>query len=224
MTPLNVLGSPVFGITMKKVYFVATIVTAMLIVAAAIIASSNTVVLAQQSAGQGGNSNATMGATTTMAPSTGQQQQPPVYITKSGTNTYVLSGQMSSIGSFDTNYRIVGERNALRTQENLTISTITTDFKASPTIGYIRVSNVTVNTANAATAIPNPFATPEQITAKITSELTKIIDEAENNTSQGQYTEIMCSFHTTLDDMHCHYVPLVGNEQGNTTTSMMPSR
>ena len=223
MTPLNALGSPIFGITMKKVYFVAAIVTAMVIVAAATIASSNTAVLAQQSPGQGGNNNSTMGATT-MAPSTGQQQQqPPVYITKSGTNTYVLSGQMSSIGSFDTNYRIVGERSALRTQENLTISTITTDFKASPTIGYIRVSNMTTSTANAATAISNPFATPEQITAKIRSELTKIIDEAENNTSQGQYIEIMCSFHTSLDDMHCHYVPLIGNAQGN-ATGMMPNQ
>ncbi len=206
MTPLYALASW-FRFTMKKGYFIAPIMTTLIIAGAVTTAS----VLAQPLAGQGGN-NATSMTTT-------GQQQPPVYITKSGTNTYVLSGQMSSIGSFDTTYRVVGERNALRTQENLTISTIASDFKASPTIGYIRVSNLTTTTANA-TALPNPFATPEAITEKIRSELTNTIDEAENNTSQGQYVEIFCSFHMSLDDIHCHYNPLAGTEP---STTMMPS-
>ena len=153
----------------------------------------------------------TTDATTTQPP-VGQQQQ-TIHITKDGTNSYVISGSSSSVGSFDTTYRVIGERSAIRASEDLIIATIISDFSTSLTIGYVMVGNTTTTTAGAAdgtTTLPNPFATPEQITERITSDLRRVIGEVENNTSQGQHVEIKCEFGMTLEDMRCHYIPLVG--------------
>jgi hypothetical protein len=155
--------------------------------------------------------------TTTNATTSTAGQQSTIYITKHGSNSYVISGEMSSVGSFDTTYRIAGERSAIRSAENLVLSTITVDFMTSPTIGYVSVGNTTTTTsghATTTTTLPNPFASPEQITERITNELRRVISEAENNTSQGQYVEIKCGFGMTLEDMQCHYVPLPQAGQG----------
>ena len=72
--------------------------------------------------------------------------------------------------------------------------------------------------ADAAT-LPNPFATPEQITERITSDLRRVISEAENNTPQGQHVEIKCDFGMTLDDMRCHQIPSVGAGEGALATT-----
>jgi hypothetical protein len=48
-----------------------------------------------------------------------------IHITKDGTNSYLISEGSSSIGTFDTTYRIAGERSALRASEELIINTIT---------------------------------------------------------------------------------------------------
>ena len=141
-------------------------------------------------------------------------QQSTVHIIKDGTNSYVISGGSSSVGSFDTTYRVVGERSAIRSEENLIVSTITHDFRTSPTIGYITTGGAsTTDTAQDATTttttLPNPFATPEQITERITTELRSVISEAERNTSQGQFVEIKCNFGNILEDMRCHYVALL---------------
>ena len=170
---------------------------------------------------QVGNDTSTEATTTTPQPPTAgggaAQQQQTIHITKDGTNSYVLSGGSSSVGSFDTTYRVVGERSAIRASEDLIISTITSDFSSSPTIGYVMVGNMTTTTtggaADAAT-LPNPFATPEQITERITNELRRVISETENNTSQGQELEIKCGFGMTLEDMQCHYIPLLQAGQG----------
>jgi hypothetical protein len=171
---------------------------------------------------QVGNDTSTEATTTTtpQPPTAGgaaQQQQQTIHITKDGTNSYVLSGGSSSVGSFDTTYRVVGERSAIRASEDLIISTITSDFSSSPTIGYVMAGNMTTTTtggaADAAT-LPNPFATPEQITERITNELRRVISETENNTSQGQELEIKCGFGMTLEDMQCHYIPLLQAGQG----------
>ena len=160
--------------------------------------------------------------TTTTSPETAgagqqqqqQQQQQPIHITKHGTNSYVISGGSSSVGSFDTTYRVVGERSAIRASEDLIVSTITDDFRSSPTIGYVRAGNMTTTTTTGGTAdaatLPNPFASPEQITERITSDLRRVISEAESNTPQGQHVEIKCDFGMTLDEMRCHHVPSVG--------------
>lgn len=162
----------------------------------------------------------TTDTTTTTTPPVGQQQQ-TIHITKDGTNSYVISGSSSSVGSFDTTYRVIGERSAIRASEDLIIATIISDFSTSLTIGYVMVGNTTTATAGAAdsTTLPNPFATPEQITERITSDLRRVIGEVENNTSQGQHVEIKCEFGMTLEDMRCHYIPLVGGGAGTLITT-----
>ena len=162
----------------------------------------------------------TTDTTTTTTPPVGQQQQ-TIHIIKDGTNSYVISGSSSSVGSFDTTYRVIGERSAIRASEDLIITTIISDFSTSLTIGYVMVGNTTTTTAGAAdgTTLPNPFATPEQITERITSDLRRVIGEVENNTSQGQHVEIKCEFGMTLEDMRCHYIPLVGGGAGTLITT-----
>lgn len=192
---------------MKKV-FITTAITAIVIAIATVTTTfSNVAVLATPFVEQGGNDTNTTGVTT----STGGQQS-TIHIIKDTTNSYVLSGGSSSVGSFDTTYRVVGERSAIRSAENLIISTITDDFSSSPTIGYVMADNTT--TASAGATLPNPFATPEQITERITNELRRVISEAENNTVEGQDVEIKCGFGMTLQDMQCHYIPLLQAGQG----------
>jgi hypothetical protein len=192
---------------MKKV-FITTAITAIVIAIATVTTTfPNVAVLATPFVEQGGNDTNTTGVTT----STGGQQS-TIHIIKDTTNSYVLSGGSSSVGSFDTTYRVAGERSAIRSAENLIITTITDDFSSSPTIGYVMVGNAT--TASAGATLPNPFATPEQITERITNELRRVISEAENNTVEGQDVEIKCGFGMTLQDMQCHYIPLLQAGQG----------
>jgi hypothetical protein len=232
------LWASVFEMTIIKIHIIAT-VTALLIIATAtavtgfptltpVFATPITLGTTEQAA------NDTATDTTITSPTAGQEQQ-TIHITKDGTNSYVLSGGTSSIGSFDTTYRVVGERSAVRTSEGLIISTITSDYSSSPTIGYVRAGNLTATatdaTADTGTTLPNPFASPEQITERITSELRRVISEAENNTPQGQLVEINCDFGMTLDDMRCQSTPLVGAEEAgdsaattstNATSSIFP--
>jgi hypothetical protein len=192
---------------MKKV-FITTAITAIVIAIATVTTTfPNVAVLATPFVEQGGNDTNTTGVTT----STGGQQS-TIHIIKDTTNSYVLSGGSSSVGSFDTTYRVAGERSAIRSAENLIITTITDDFSSSPTIGYVMAGNTT--TASAGATLPNPFATPEQITERITNELRRVISEAENNTVEGQDVEIKCGFGMTLQDMQCHYIPLLQAGQG----------
>ncbi len=224
--------------TIIKIRIIATI-TALLIIATAttmtgfpsvtpVLATPVTLGTTEQAA------NDTATDTTITSPTTGQEQQ-TIHITKDGTNSYVISGGSSSIGSFDTTYRIVGERSAVRTSEDLIITTITSDYSSSPTIGYVSAGNMTATTtggtADTGATLPNPFASPEQITERITSELRRVISEAENNTPQGQLVEINCNFGMTLDDMGCQSTPLVGTEEAgdsaattstNATASISP--
>ena len=205
---------------MTKIY-VTAIITAIIIIIAVTATTTtavpNVAVLATPAPAQGGNNatNATTGATTTTTPPPAGQQQQNILITKHGSNSYVISGSSSSVGSFDTTYRVAGERSAIRAAEHLIISTITDDFKKSPTIGYITPDGTTTTGTTAPEpTLPNPFATPEQITEKITTEVRRVISEAESNTSQGQYLEIKCNFGMSLEDMRCHYHPLLQARQG----------
>ena len=141
-----------------------------------------------------------------------QQQQHTIHITKDGTNSYTLSGGSSQVGSFDTTYRVVGERSAVRASEHLIISTITSDFRTSPTIGYIRAGGTGATGTD--TTLPNPFASHEQITERITSELRRVITQAETNTPQGRHVEIKCDFGMSLEEMRCHHVPSAGAAGG----------
>ena len=225
---LNTLWMFLFKMSVSKV-FITTGITAILIaitIATTAATFPNIAVFATFFAPpeQVGNDTSTEATTTTPQPpiagggAAQQQQQSTIHITKDGTNSYVLSGGSSSVGSFDTTYRVVGERSAIRASEDLIISTITSDFSSSPTIGYVMAGNMTTTTAGGAAAdaatLPNPFATPEQITERITNELRRVISETENNTSQGQELEIKCGFGMTLEDMQCHYIPLLQAGQG----------
>jgi hypothetical protein len=189
--------------------YITTAVTAIVIVIATstTITFPNVAVFATPFLTPGGNDTTTDTTTTTPAP--GQEQQ-TIHITKDSTNSYVISGGSSSIGSFDTTYRIAGERSAIRSAENLIIDTITSDFSSSPTIGYVMAANMTTTGGGDTTALPNPFASPEQITERITSELRRVITEAETNTPQGQQVEIKCDFGMSLDEMRCQHVPSAG--------------
>jgi hypothetical protein len=212
--------------TITKLYVTAVITAIIIIIAvtATTTAVPNVAVLATPLPGQGGGNNATnatnatTGATTTTTtppPAAGQQQQQTIHIIKHGSNSYVISGSSSSVGSFDTTYRVAGERSAIRAAEHLIISTITDDFRKSPTIGYITPDGTTTTGTTAPEpTLPSPFATPEQITERITTELRRVIREAESNTSQGQHVEIKCNLGMSLEDMRCHYHPLLQARQG----------
>src|ERR671925_503144 len=224
---LNVLCARSFGMTITKIYVTAVITAIIIIIAVTATTTTavpNVAVLATPAPVQGGNNatnatNATTGATSTTTPpppaAGQQQQQQTILITKHGSNSYVISGSSSSVGSFDTTYRVAGERSALRAAEHLIISTITDDFRKSPTIGYITPnSTTTTGTTAPEPTLPNPFATPDQITERITTEVRRVISEAESNTSQGQYVEIKCNFGMSLEDMPCNYHPLLQARQG----------
>ena len=189
--------------SIKKVFITTAITAIVIAIATATTTFPNVAVLATPFLGQGGNDTTT---TTEATTSTGEQQS-TIYITKDGTNSYIISSGSSSVGSFDTTYRVAGERSAIRAAEDLIISTITSDFSSSPTIGYVMVGNTTSASANA--TLPNPFASTEMITERITNELRSVIIEAENNTVEGQGVEIKCEFGMTLEDMQCHYIPLL---------------
>ncbi|HEY1211647.1 MAG TPA: hypothetical protein VGE82_01750 [Nitrososphaera sp.] len=189
----------------KKIFFTAAI-TAIVIAATTMSTFPSVAVLATPLLGQGGNNTATTTATNMTAMPLGGQEN-IIHIIKSGTNSYVISGGMSSVGTFDTTYRIAGERDAIKSAENLIISTISDDFNSSATIGYIMVGNMTTG-AGGVTTLPNPFASPEQISEEITNKLSTVISEVENNTVAGEHVEIKCGFGMTLEDMNCHYIPL----------------
>jgi hypothetical protein len=189
--------------SIKKVFITTAITAIVIAIATATTTFPNVAVLATPFLEQGGNDTTT---TTEATTSTGEQQS-TIYITKDGTNSYIISSGSSSVGSFDTTFRVAGERSAIRAAEDLIISTITSDFSSSPTIGYVMVGNTTSASANA--TLPNPFASTEMITERITNELRRVIIEAENNTVEGQDVEIKCEFGMTLEDMQCHYIPLL---------------
>jgi hypothetical protein len=202
--------------TVTKIHATAIITATILVIAAAATTTTsfpnvNTVFATLQAPEQlGGNATT---STTTPPPGAagGGGQEQPIHITKDGTNSYILSGGSSRVGSFDTTYRVVGERSAIRSAENLIISTITEDFRNSPTIGYVSAGGG--GATGTETTLPSPFASPEQITERITTELRRVITEAESNTPQGQHVEIKCDFGMSLEEMRCH-VPSAGAAGG----------
>jgi hypothetical protein len=204
--------------SISKVYVTTTAITAIVIAIATFttITFPNVAIFATPLFGLEGNDTTT--DTTTPPETAGQQEQQTIHITKDGTNSYIISGGSSSVGSFDTTYRIAGERSAIRSAENLIITTITEDFSSSPIIGYVMATNMTTSSGatNATTAtLPNPFATPQQITERITSELRRVIAEGESGTTEGQNVEIKCDFRMSLEDMRCHYIPFLEAAPGD---------
>jgi hypothetical protein len=114
---------------------IITAITALVIATPTPISFPIVTVIATPASPEQASSDAANGTTTT--PSSGGQRQ-TIQIVKDGTNSYVLSGGLSRVGSFDTTYRVAGERSAPRSAENLIITSTIDDFKKSPTIGYIK--------------------------------------------------------------------------------------
>src|SRR5918999_289748 len=118
--------------SISKVFITTAVTTMFIAIAAAMTAATfpNVAVFATPLLAPGGNDTTT--DTTTTPPGTaggGGGQEQHIHITKHGTNSYVISGGSSSVGSFDTTYRVVGERSAVRASENLIITRITNDFR-----------------------------------------------------------------------------------------------
>ena len=236
--------------TIAKIHVIAIIATILIITTTTTLTvfPGVTPVLATPTAlgttEQVGNDTAATNTTTITSPTSGQEQREQnIHITKDGTTSYVISGGSSSIGSFDTTYRIAGESIAVRASGGLIISTITSDYSSSPTIGYVIIGNNTTTTPSAgaadggaATTLPNPFATAEQITEKITSELRRVIGEADGNNTDNSLTtlqeggqqqpmmEIKCVFGMEIDDMRCdNYIPSAeGMGEAAESTSSAP--
>jgi hypothetical protein len=212
--------------SISKVFITTAVTTMLIAIAAAMTAATfpNVAVFATPLLAPGANDTTTDTTTTPPGTAGGGGQEQHIHITKHGTNSYVISGGSSSVGSFDTTYRVVGERSAVRASENLIITTITDDFRRSPTIGYVSTGTTTGTTQDATTTLPNPFASPEQITERITNDLRRVITEAENNTAQGQLVEIKCDFGMTLEEMRCHHNRLVGGAgEGGASETTAPT-
>lgn len=146
-----------------------------------------------------------------------QQQQQTVHIIKDGSNSYVVhDASWVGIGTFDTTYRITGKISAVRAAENMIINTINSDFNSSSTIGYIRVQSLDKQANNSTSAtsstmsLPNPFASKEMVSQKITSEVHRVLNQLETNNNnngmapQDNEIEIICNFGMSLDDLACH--------------------
>ena len=104
-----------------------------------------------------------------------------VQITKSSTSSYnIVDSQTGLVGAFDTLYLITGSSDSLASSKKVIISTIQDDFNNSPTIGYIRLDNVTegIGGASLPASVVNPFADQRMINSTITQHITSAIDSA----------------------------------------------
>ena len=142
-----------------------------------------------------------------------------VHIVRDATGSYSISDGSSMVGSFDTTYTIVGKNNVLVDFEDLIISTITSDFNSSATVGYVTVNSSSSNknsqddaataagnnttTTTVTTTLPNPFASSQQIEQKITEEIQGAIADATENLPMQQEVEVRCDFGTMLEEFKC---------------------
>src|SRR5574341_1720913 len=94
-----------------------------------------------------------------------------VQITSDRFVDYSISDGMLSIGTFHNSFLIRGDPKSISSSEGLIITGVNDDINRSAVIGYIRAENISsVNMTGA--GMPNPFATPQAITAKVRSEIT----------------------------------------------------
>lgn len=137
------------------------------------------------------------------AQNSGENLQSSVQISKSSTNSYQIVNETAYIKPFfDTSYIISGSSNLLNNSQNIINSTIINDFLSSPTAGYIMQQNNSSNsTANALSALPNPFVDQETIKTTIQQQLS----EAINSAIDIDYFEvdIECTFGNKIQDWNC---------------------
>ena len=129
-----------------------------------------------------------------------------VHITKSSTSSYnIVDSQMGLVGAFDTLYLITGSSDSLDSSKKIIISTIQDDFNNSPTIGYIRLYNVTEEIVGASlpASVVNPFADPRMINSTITQHITNTIDSAYS--LNNAMVAIKCDFGMIIGEWQCNH-------------------
>jgi hypothetical protein len=129
-----------------------------------------------------------------------------VHITKSSTSSYnIVDSQTGLVGAFDTLYFITGSSDSLDSSKKIIISTIQDDFNKSPTIGYIRVDNVTEETGGASlpASVVNPFADQRMINSTITQHITNAIDSA--HSLNDAMVAIKCDFGMIIKEWQCNH-------------------
>jgi hypothetical protein len=130
-----------------------------------------------------------------------------VQITKELTNSYTISSGSSQVGSFDTKYTILGNIDALKKEQKLIVSTVTSDFNSSPVIGYIKTSSGSSGQQQQPT-LSNPFADKSTINQKISTEINNAISSSSAlNTAKAS---IQCDFGMSISQWNCKSHGLVG--------------
>lgn len=129
-----------------------------------------------------------------------------VQITKSSTSSYnIVDSQTGLVGAFDTLYLITGSSDSLNSSKKMIISTIQDDFNNSPTIGYIRLDNVTegIGGANPPASVVNPFADQRMINSTITQHITSAINSA--HSLNNAMVAIKCDFGMIIVEWQCNH-------------------
>jgi hypothetical protein len=129
-----------------------------------------------------------------------------VHITKSSTSSYnIVNSQTGLVGAFDTLYLITGSSDSLDSSKKIIISTIQDDFDNSPTIGYIRLDNVTeeIGGASLPASIVNPFADQQMINSTIAQHITSAIDSA--HSLNNAMVAIKCDFGMIIKEWQCNH-------------------
>ena len=130
-----------------------------------------------------------------------------VQIVKDSMTTYnILNNETEFIGVFDTSYTISGTNESLKSSENAIISAIREDFNKSPTIGYIRIGNVSISSTShsqgpTSVTLPNPFADSATINQSINQKISNVIDSVES--LNAPMIDIKCEFNMNIEDWHC---------------------
>ncbi len=124
-----------------------------------------------------------------------------VKITKNLNNSYIISSGSSSIGTFDTTYTILGNKDAIKKEQKLVISTVQDDFDKSPIIGYVKISKTSSIQQKQSPTLPNPFADIMTINQKIKTEISSALTSAA--TTNFAKISIQCDFGMNLPNWKC---------------------
>jgi hypothetical protein len=135
-----------------------------------------------------------------------QKSSSPLYITKHGSNSYLLSSGSSHIASFGTAYNILGSVWSIKNSYDWITWTIIKDYDKSPFIGYIIVNKGKSDSKSPGLA--NPFADKATIKAKIKSEIQKSI--ASTSKLKTKEAVIKCDFGMEIKRWNCSAHGLVG--------------
>lgn len=130
-----------------------------------------------------------------------------VRIVKDSMTTYnILNNETEFVGFFDASYTISGTNESLKSSENAIISAIREDFNKSPTIGYIKIGNVSTSSTSdsqgsTSVTLPNPFADSATINQSISQKVSNAIDSVES--LNAPIIDIKCEFNMNIEDWLC---------------------